>query len=90
MTALKGIIDDLGGGKSLSLGAVLCVLVYVGSSEYVASVERRLDTLHVQYIELEHRQDEDDRYHGQDPRFTVADGEAIRFRLERLERHHGP
>ena len=42
---LKELVDDLGGGRSVTLGAVLVVCCYVAASRYVETIEARLSDL---------------------------------------------
>ena len=43
MTSIKEVFDELGGGRSVAIVSVVFAISYVASSQYVASVEKRLD-----------------------------------------------
>lgn len=85
MIDLRELISDLGGGKSLGLGALLLLLLYVAASKYVDTVEARFSALREQILRLEARQNNDDIIHGT-RRLPASEGEALRQRIERLER----
>lgn len=85
MVLLKELINDLGGGRSIGLGALLLIFVYVAADQYVETVETRFHALRDSFQELEARQNGDDRYHGQGARFTAEQGKALSRRVDRLE-----
>lgn len=80
MTALKELVDDLGGGRSLSLGAVLIVCCYVAANRYVETIEERLTSLDRRLTSIEttgHQAEARGQFQGAD----------FERRIERLERH---
>lgn len=81
MTLLKELIDDLGGGRSLSLGAVLVVCCYVAANRYVETVEERLHARDSRVTALE-KAEHETTARGQ---FEGADFSRRIDRLERLE-----
>jgi hypothetical protein len=82
MVILKDLIHDLGGGRTLSLGALLLLLLYVASSRYFDSIEARFSSLVSRIETLQHG---DDIIHGSG-RITTDQGAELRRRLDRLER----
>lgn len=87
MIYLRELIDELGGGKSVGLGALLVLLLYLAASNYVSTIEERLDRLSADIERLEKRQATDDIIHGT-RRLPASEGAALRQRVERLERLH--
>ena len=53
MVSIKELLDDLGGGRSVTLGAVLVVCVYVAADRYVGTVEARLADIETRTRALE-------------------------------------
>ena len=86
MVSIKELLDELGGGRSLTLGAVVSILVYVAASRYVEDqaewrrqVDRRIAELEAEAIRWR-------VFESTGPRFTDADGNELARRIERLER----
>jgi len=79
---IKELIDELGGGRSVSLGAVLVMCCYVAANRYVETVEERLADLTRRVVALEKHDIEAQarrEYQGR-PSASLED------RLEKLER----
>ena len=53
MISAKDLIDELGGVRGITLGAVLVVCSYVAASRYVETVEERIGDAHKRIAELE-------------------------------------
>ena len=53
MISAKELVDELGGVRGITLGAVLVVCSYVAASRYVETVEERLSDAHKRIAELE-------------------------------------
>lgn len=88
MIDLKDLINDLGGGRSISLGALLLVFMYVAANQYVENDAQEKRFLRQAIEELKVRQNKDDIIHGAGPRYTKIEANALERRVERLERYH--
>ena len=53
MISAKDLVDELGGVRGITLGAVLVVCSYVAASRYVETVEERIGDAHKRIAELE-------------------------------------
>ncbi len=87
---LKELISDFGGGRLLSLIAVIGVLVHIGVDRYVDSIETRLaasaredSVLAARLTAIEHQLVRVEQWRGQGERFTAEDGRELRRELER-------
>jgi hypothetical protein len=85
MVLLKELISDLGGGRTLTLGGLLLVLLFVVSSRYFDSIEARFSVVAARIDALEVRQHSDDVFHGSG-RFSSDQGAELGRRIDRLER----
>ena len=86
MIPIKEILDELG-GRNLSVLALVCILLYVGGSQYLGTVEARFTAISKQVAVLETRQQRDD--HAYNERFTSHEGQALRHWLKSIEEELG-
>jgi len=86
MIILKDLIDELGGLRSVGLGALLLVFLYVAANRYFESIETRLSGLDTSVKQLEAKQQRDDAIHDNGGRFTAERGESLEARISRIER----
>ncbi len=88
MIDLKDLVNDLGGGKSIGLGAVLLAWVFVAANQYFENDTQEKASIRAAIEELKQRQNKDDVFHGNGSRYTAVEGRALERRVERLERFH--
>ena len=85
MVSIKALIDELGGGRSVALGAVLVVCVYVAADSWVESVEARFRDINERIRPLEAAQQRSEAFEHASTRFTGEQGTALESRISRLE-----
>ena len=85
MIAIKDLINELGGGRSITLGAVLVVCSYVAASRYVDSVEERLEALNREVSILKEAKIRFDAFESLGDRFVRRDGAELIRRIEKIE-----
>ena len=99
MIALKELLDDVG-GKNLTVGAILLVVIWVASNRYVESIEERLRSVNSLFTEIAGERKEireeivkirdsqqiDEYDRSTSRRLTIADGAALEARISRLEK----
>ena len=85
MASIKELVDELGGGRSLSLGAVLVVCCYVAASRYVETVEARITDHSARIQNLEAAKQRYDGFEAAGGRFTNRDGAILEQRVRQLE-----
>lgn len=94
MIFLRELIDDLGGGRNIGLGACLVVGVYVAADNYVETIEERLAALDRRISQIEERESNLAAWRGPGSRFTAEQGAELARRIEFLEKfsyeHQGP
>lgn len=79
---IKELIDELGGGRSVSLGAVLVMCCYVAANRYVETVEERLADLTRRVAVLEKHDIEAQARR----EYRGREDSSLEDRLEKLER----
>ncbi len=80
------VLDSVGGGNTVTLGAVLCVFLYVAADGYVEQSAAHREVLQDEIDEIERRLDAVERWQGAGDRFTWRDGGELARRIQALER----
>ncbi len=86
MVSIKDLVDELGGGRSVGLGAVLVVCCYVAASRYVDTVESRLADIEARTRSLEAAKQRFDAFESANHRINGEHAAALESRLVRIER----